>query len=213
MLELIKSGGWVMGPLLLSSVIALAIIAERFWSLRKSRVCPDNLISSIRKWVRDGELDDMRVRSLAATSLQGRLLAAGLANRRHGRDIMKESIEDVGRQIILELERYLNALGTIASATPLLGLLGTVIGMIKVFAIVSSQGVGDAAQLAGGISEALVTTATGMTIAIPTLAFYRYFRGKVERLVAYMEEEAQEMLEIMSGDREFNANEEEGLEI
>ena len=130
------------------------------------------------------------------------ILAAGLLNRHHPREIMKQSVEETGRQVVPELDRFLNTLGTIASISPLLGLLGTVIGMIKVFAAITTQGVGNPTVLAGGISEALITTATGLTVAIPSLIFYRYFKGKVDELVITMEEEALKIVDVMHGDRE-----------
>ena len=139
--------------------------------------------------------------ALSNNSPLGKILATGLINRNYPREIMKESIEEVGHQVIHELERYLNTLGTIASITPLLGLLGTVIGMIKVFAAITTQGVGNPSVLAGGISEALITTAAGLSIAIPTLIFYRFFRGRVDELVLKMEEEALKIVDVMHGDR------------
>ncbi|MGM0413374.1 MAG: MotA/TolQ/ExbB proton channel family protein [Pseudomonadota bacterium] len=202
MLELIRSGGWIMWPLLLCSVVAVAIIAERFWSLRPSRVVPPHLVARIWHWQGQGRLDNQRLGELRAGSPLGRVLAAGLVNLHHDREVMKESIEEAGRQVVLELERFLNTLGTIASITPLLGLLGTVIGMIKVFATITSAGLGDPSELAGGISEALITTATGLSIAIPSLMFYRYFRGRVDELVLRMEEEALKLVEVIHGERE-----------
>lgn len=196
-LELVKAGGWLMIPILLCSVIAMGIIAERFWTLRTDRIAPQNLAVQVWQWANKGELDDMRLRSLRTGSPLGRILAAGLTARHLSRDHMKEQIEDVGRHVIHELERYLNALGTIASITPLLGLLGTVIGMIKVFAVITTQGIGDPGVLAGGISEALVTTAAGLTVAIPALMFHRYFRGRVDELVVTMEQEALKMVEAL----------------
>jgi len=202
MLELIKAGGWLMVPLLLCSVVAMAIIAERFWTLQKKRIAPNGLVLQAWQWAKDNKLDKKRLQSLRDGSPLGRILAAGLANRRHDKEIMKESIEDVGRHVVHDLERYLNTLGTIASISPLLGLLGTVIGMIKVFAVITTQGVGDPAVLAGGISVALITTATGLSIAIPSLMFYRYFRGRVDELVLTMEQESLKMVEVLHGDRE-----------
>ncbi|MFP4131517.1 MotA/TolQ/ExbB proton channel family protein [Thiohalospira sp.] len=202
MLELIRSGGWIMWPLLLCSVVAVAIIAERFWSLRPSRVVPPHLVARIWHWQGQGKLDNRRLAELREGSPLGRVLAAGLVNLHHDREVMKESIEEAGRQVVLELERFLNTLGTIASITPLLGLLGTVIGMIKVFATITSAGLGDPSELAGGISEALITTATGLAIAIPSLMFYRYFRGRVDELVLRMEEEALKLVEVIHGERE-----------
>ena len=202
MLELIKAGGFVMWPILLCSIIALAISAERFWSLQSKRVTPKNLVAQVWQWEKVGHLDAKRIQDLRAASPLGRVLAAGLVNRRHEREVMKESIEEVGRHVAHDLDRFLNTLGTIASITPLLGLLGTVIGMIKVFAVITAQGVGDPAVLAGGISEALITTAAGLTVAIPTLMFYRFFRGRVDELIISMEQEAIKMVEVMHGQRE-----------
>ena len=202
MLELIKAGGFIMWPLLLCSIISLAIVAERFWYLQSKRVTPKNLVAQVWQWDKVGHLDAKRVQDLRIASPLGRVLAAGLVNRRHEREIMKESIEEVGRHVAHELERFLNTLGTIASITPLLGLLGTVIGMIKVFAVITAQGVGDPVVLASGISEALITTAAGLTVAIPSLMFYRFFRGRVDELVISMEQEAIKMVEVMHGQRE-----------
>jgi len=200
--ELVKAGGWLMVPILLCSVIALAIIGERFWSLQRKRIIPKHLVAQIWHWHKNGQLDVARLNSIRFNSPLGRVLAAGLVNMSHSREIMKESIEDTGRHVVLELERYLNTLGTIAAITPLLGLLGTVIGMIKVFSAITTYGVGNPGVLAGGISEALITTAAGLTVAIPTLFFYRYFRGLVDALVVSMEKEALKMVEVMHGERE-----------
>lgn len=202
MLELMKSGGLLMWPLLLCSIISLAIIAERFWSLQAKRIAPKNLVVLVWQWQKSGELGEERMQQLRTGSPLGRILAAGLMNREHDRVVMKESIEEVGRHVVHELERFLNTLGTIASISPLLGLLGTVIGMIKVFAVITTQGVGNPSILAEGISEALLTTAAGLTVAIPSLMFYRYFQGKVDELVVTMEQEALKMVEVMHGQRE-----------
>lgn len=202
MLELIKAGGLLIWPILLCSVIALAIIAERLWSLRTDKICPRNLVAQVWEWNKKGQLDTKRIQSLKAGSQLGRVLAAGLVNRHHERQIMKESIEEVGRHVVHELGRFLNTLGTIASISPLLGLLGTVIGMIKVFTVITTVGLGDPAVLAEGISVALITTAAGLTVAIPALMFYRYFQGKIDELVISMEQEALKMVEVMHGQRE-----------
>jgi biopolymer transport protein ExbB len=209
MLELMKAGGWLMWPIMLCSVISLAIIAERFWSLRKKRIAPGNLVAQVWQWEKVGHLDKKRINALRASSPLGRIMAAGLVNRHHPRDVMKESIEEVGRHVAHELERFLNTLGTIASISPLLGLLGTVIGMIKVFAVITTQGVGDPSVLADGISTALITTAAGLSVAIPSLMFHRYFRGKVDDLVVTMEQEALKMVEVMHGMREKDTSTEE----
>ena len=197
MLELVKAGGWLMMPILLCSVIAMAIVVERFWALRRDRIAPANLVAQVRQWARSGELSEERLRAMHRSSSLGRVLAAGLGARDRSREVMKESIENVGRHVVHDLERYLNALGTIAAITPLLGLLGTVIGMIKVFAVITSQGVGDPGVLASGISEALLTTAAGLTVAIPALMFHRYFRGRIDGLVVTMEAEALKMVEAL----------------
>jgi biopolymer transport protein ExbB len=199
---MIQAGGWLMWPIILCSVIALAISGERFWSLQTKRIAPKHLVAQVWHWHKQDNLGDAHINALRASSPLGRILAAGLANREHPRDIMKEVIEDTGRQVVHELERYLNTLGTIASITPLLGLLGTVIGMIKVFTAITAQGVGNPGVLAGGISEALITTAAGLSVAIPSLMFYRYFRGRVDELVLRMEEEALKLIEVMHGQRE-----------
>ncbi len=206
MFEMVQAGGWLMFPILLCSIFALAIIAERFWSLQQKRVAPKQLVGQVWQWYKNDNLDESHIDALTKNSPLGRILVAGLINRHHARDIMKESIEEVGRQVVHELERYLTTLGTIASITPLLGLLGTVIGMIKVFTAITAQGVGNPAVLANGISEALITTAAGLSVAIPSVFFYRFFRGKVNALVLKMEDEALKIVDVMHGDRESEAN-------
>jgi biopolymer transport protein ExbB len=204
-LELIKAGGFLMWPIMLCSVIALAIIAERFWSLQTQRISPKNLVAQVWQWQKSGQLTAQKIQALRAGSQLGRILAAGLVNRHHERHIMKESIEEMGRHVVHDLGKFLNTLGTIASITPLLGLLGTVIGMIKVFTVITTLGLGDPAVLAEGISVALITTAAGLTVAIPSLMFYRYFQGKIDELVVNMEQEALKMVEVMHGQREREA--------
>lgn len=201
MFELVIAGGWLMLPIILCSIIALAIIAERLWTLRVSRVLPRHLVAQVWDWAKDKQLDMERLRKLRADSPLGRILAAGLVNRNASRSIMKEAIEDTGRHVVHELERYLNTLGTIATISPLLGLLGTVVGMIQVFSAITTHGVGNPAALAGGISTALITTAAGMVVAIPSLMFYRFFRGKVAMLVLRMEKQALRMVEVLQGQR------------
>ena len=202
MLEFVQAGGWLMLPILLCSILAAAIVGERFWSLRKTRIVPQGLVEQVRQWHRNGQLTEARIDEIRNGSPLGRVLAAGLVNLNHSREIMKEAIEDTGRQVVASLERFLNALGTIASISPLLGLLGTVIGMIKVFATITTQGVGDPGSLAGGISEALITTAAGLSVAIPALMFYRFFRRRVDELVLNMEEESLRLVEVIHGERE-----------
>jgi biopolymer transport protein ExbB len=191
-----------MVPLITCSVLSLAIVLERLWMLRRKRVMPDYLMKQIWQLHRDNQLEMADLGKLKASSPLGRILAAGLVNRSHSKEVMKESIEEVGRQVVHEMERYLNSLGTIASISPLLGLLGTVIGMIKVFTVIVTAGVGDPAVLAGGISEALITTAAGLSVAIPTLIFHRYFMGLVDKLVLAMEEQALKLVEVIHGERE-----------
>jgi biopolymer transport protein ExbB len=199
--ELIKAGGWSMLPLILCSITSMAIVIERFWSLQRKRVTPANLVAQVWQWSRAGVLDERRVQALRDGSPLGRVLAAGLANRGFSREVMKEGIEEVGRHVVHELGRHLNMLGTIASISPLLGLFGTVIGMIKMFSAASAHGVGDPTALAGGIATALVSTAGGLMVAIPTLLFYRYFRSRVDDIVMTMEQEALKLVEVMKGER------------
>jgi biopolymer transport protein ExbB len=203
--ELVASGGWLMVPIIACSIIAFAIIAERLWTLRVTRVIPNRALAQVWSWAKERKLDKERLKQLRASSPLGAILAAGLMNRNASREVMKESIEDTGRHVVHELERYINTLGTIAAISPLLGLLGTVIGMIKVFSAITTQGVGNPSALAGGISEALITTAAGMVVAIPTLMFYRYFRGKVAMLVIRMEQQATQMVEVLHGQRSREA--------
>nr|WP_282562525.1 MotA/TolQ/ExbB proton channel family protein [Marinobacter panjinensis] len=193
-----------MVPILACSILALAIILERFWTLRPSRVTPQHTINELWRWIKKKELNGRKLKALQASSPLGRILAGGLMNAKHGREIMKESIEHEASQVIHDLERFLNPLGTVATITPLLGLLGTVIGMIKVFAEIQLAGVGDAGNLAGGISEALITTASGLSVAIPALICHRYFIRRVDELVVGMEQEAIKLVEVVHGDREID---------
>jgi len=190
-----------MAPIIICSIISLTIISERFWSLRESKIAPKNLAVQVSNLYKQNSLTMESFERLRNNSPLGRILANGLKNINHDREIMKESIEEAGRQVALELERYLNTLGTIASITPLLGLLGTVIGMIKVFAVITTAGVGNPEVLAGGISEALLTTAAGLSVAIPSVMFYRYFRRRVDELLLLMEDQAIYLIEVLHGDR------------
>jgi biopolymer transport protein ExbB len=202
--ELLKAGGILMVPILCCSVLALAIILERFWSLRDSRIAPPEALNELWLWIKKKELNGKRLKTLQVSSPMGRVLASGLLNAKHGREVMKESIEHEASQVIHQLERFLNPLGTVATITPLLGLLGTVIGMIKVFAEIQLAGVGNAGNLAGGISEALITTASGLSVAIPALIAHRYFIRRVDALVVNMEQEAIKLVEVVHGDREID---------
>jgi biopolymer transport protein ExbB len=199
MIEIIRAGGWLMLPIILCSIIAVAITLERLWTLQPRRVLPKDLTMRVWEWARDRQLDQKHLTILAANSPMGRVLAAGLANRHQSREVLKETVQDTGRHVVHELERYLNSLGTIAAVTPLLGLLGTVIGMVKVFTAITTAGVGNPAALAGGISEALITTAAGLSVAIPSLIAYRYLRGQVDALVVEMEKEAMKLVDALHG--------------
>ena len=198
MLELIRAGGWPMIPLLLLSAIALGIIVERFWSLRPTRVLPPGLGDEVLAWVARGKpLEPAHIDSLRSTSPLGALLASALDVRHRSREEVRERVEDVGRHLVHRMERFLNTLGTIASAGPLLGLFGTVVGMIEMFLGILDHGIGDAAQLAGGIGKALVCTAAGMLVAIPALAFHRYFRGRIAGYIVDMEHEAIRLMDVL----------------
>lgn len=202
MLEIMIAGGWLMVPIILCSIIAVAIVLERFLVLRAGRVLPAAIPAQVRQWASQHELDAKHIEQLRRSSPMGRVLAAALENRDRAREVIKEAIEDTGRHVVHELERFLNTLGTIAGITPLLGLLGTVVGMIKVFSSIMVHGVGDPNELAGGISEALITTAAGLTVAIPSFFFYRYFRGLVRAYVVQMEQQALMLMQaIESGNR------------
>lgn len=189
MLEILMAGGPAMIPILICSAVALAIILERFWSLRRKAVIPPELGQQVLSWARTRKLDPKHIDALRETSPLGELLAAALMVRNRPREVIKERVEDTGRHVVHQLERFLNTLGTIALISPLLGLLGTVFGMISMFFAVMVSGVGDPLKMAGGIGEALVCTASGLCVAIPAYFFHRYFRGKVNELVIDMEKQ------------------------
>ena len=197
MFEIVRAGGWLMLPIILCSIVAAAIIGERLWTLRKKRVLPADLAEKVWYWAKNKQLDDNHIEALQKSSPLGQVLAAGLLRRKEDRPLIKESVEDTGRHVTHELERYLNPLGTIAAISPLLGLLGTVIGMVKVFAAITTHGVGNPGVLASGISEALITTAAGLAVAIPSLIGYRYLSGQVDSLVVEMEKEAMKLVDAM----------------
>ena len=201
MFELIQSGGIMMFPLIFSSVIALAIIIERFMSLRVHKVVPADAIELARKLASSAKLHETQIDELRNSSLMGRVLATGLESRELPRHIMKENVEEAGRHAVHDLERYLPALGTVVTIAPMMGLLGTVLGMIGVFGAINTAGVGDPKTMAGGISEALITTVAGLLIAIVTLVFERYFKAKVDSYVATMEREALRLIEITNTSR------------
>lgn len=188
-------------PIILCSIVSFSIIAERFWSLRREKVLPEHLVANVWSAVKKGKLARSDIEALSKESALGQILSAGLLNRNESRERIKECIEERGREVVHDLERFLNTLGTIASISPLLGLLGTVVGMISVFAAITTYGVGDPTVLAGGISEAMITTAAGLTVAIISLVFYRYFRRKVDGIVVVMEREAIKMVDVLHNNR------------
>ena len=205
MYELLRAGGLIMIPILICSVVALAIIFERMWTLRRNRVAPQSSVKELMARLKRKELNGRKLKEVRDASPLGRVLSSGLLNAKHGREIMKESIEEEASHVVHELERFLSTLGTIAAITPLLGLLGTVIGMIDVFAEIQLSGAANNQSLAGGISKALITTAVGLTIAIPALACHRYFHRRVDDLVVEMEQQALKLVEIVHGDRDPEA--------
>lgn len=205
MLELLTAGGWLMVLIVMCSIGVLAICIERLYTLNAKKIAPPHLLATVWKQLKAGEMDAARLKSLKQSSPLGRILAAGLSNAYHGRDVMKESIQEAASHVVHDLERYLNTLGTIAAVAPLLGLLGTVLGMIRVFAEIMAQGTGNASVLAGGISEALITTAAGLTVAIPALAMHRYFTGKIDAIVVELEQETIKLVDALHS--EENAEE------
>jgi biopolymer transport protein ExbB len=197
-LEILMAGGWAMAPILFCSAIALAIVLERFWSLRRASVLPPGLGGEVREWARSGKLDPQHLDALANGSPLGELLASALAVRDRSREIIKERLEDTGRHVAHRMERYLNTLGTIALIGPLLGLFGTVIGLIRMFLDVMKGGVGDPMKMAGGIGEALICTASGLVVAIPAYVLHRYFRSRVTGYCVEMEKEAIALLDDLT---------------
>ena len=196
-LELLVAGGWLMVIIVLSSVVALAICIERFYTLNAKKIAPPHLLATVWKQLKRGEMDAAKLKTLKQSSPLGRILAAGLGNAYHGREVMKESIQEAASHVVHDLERYLNTLGTIAAVAPLLGLLGTVLGMIRVFAEIMTQGTGNASALAGGISEALITTAAGLTVAIPALIMHRYFTGRIDGIIVELEQETIKLVDAL----------------
>ncbi|MFV0477447.1 MAG: MotA/TolQ/ExbB proton channel family protein [Parahaliea sp.] len=206
MLELVTAGGWLMVLILICSVVAVAICIERLYTLNPKKIAPPHLLATVWKQIKAGEINAERIKTLRQSSPLGRILAAGLSNAAHGRDVMKESIQEAASHVIHDLERYLNTLGTIAAIAPLLGLLGTVVGMIKVFAEIMAQGTGNASALAGGISEALITTAAGLAVAIPALVMHRYFTGRIDGIVVELEQETIKLVDAMHAEDQQGAS-------
>jgi biopolymer transport protein ExbB len=194
-------------PIILCSILAIAIVIERFWTLNVNRVAPRYAVGQIWTWIKNNELDSTRLRELRLASPLGQILAAGLLQARQGRDAMNSAISQSAAVVIHELERYLSTLGTIAAITPLLGLLGTVFGMIRVFTEIMVQGTGNPNALAGGISEALITTAAGLCVAIPAYACHRFFVRRVDTLVLALEQESGKLVDALHGDRRVDVRE------
>lgn len=190
MWEIVRAGGLMMWPIITCSIVAAAIILERLWTLQDRRVLPPDLTRRVRELIAADQINDRIILALEQNSPLGKLLAVGLANRHRSRAMLMERLEDAGRHVVHELERFLNTLGTIAGVSPLLGLLGTVMGIIKSFNAIQAGGAGDPRALSGGIAEALVATAAGLCVAIPALFAYRYLRGRVERIVVEMEKDS-----------------------
>lgn len=200
MLSIIQAAGWPIWPLIIASIISVGIIGERLWSLSSSQVAPRSLLPKVQEWLQQGGVNDEVLANLERHSPLGQLFAAGLRNISSSREMMQEAIEDSGRAVTHELERFLTTLGTIASVSPLLGLLGTVIGMVEIFGALTPSG-GSPALLAHGISVALYNTAMGLIVAIPSMIFYRYFRAKVDALVMEMEQQSIKLVDMVHGDR------------
>ncbi|WOX05543.1 MotA/TolQ/ExbB proton channel family protein [Microbulbifer pacificus] len=205
MLEIIKSGGWLMLPILLCSVAVIAIFIERLWTLNARKIAPRALLGEVWTSLKNNQLTTEKIRELRDSSPLGRIFAAGLSNSKHGREVMKDSIEEAASQVVHDLERFLNVLGTIAAVAPLIGLLGTVVGMIQVFTAIMLEGTGNAGVLAGGISQALITTAAGLSVAIPALMAHRYFQRRVDSIVVTMEQEAVKLVDALHSDRRVEA--------
>ena len=201
MFSIIEAAGWPIWPLLLCSVIALAIIGERMWSLRHNGVMPRGLLNQVLQEYRQNGVTPQMLDRLASESPLGQIFAAGLRNLQSDITIMKEAIEEAGRAVAIELERFLTSLGTIAAIAPLLGLFGTVIGMIEIFGAQTPQGT-NPLVLAHGISIALYNTAFGLVVAVPAMIFYRYYRAKVDALLVDMELQAIKLVEIAHGERQ-----------
>jgi biopolymer transport protein ExbB len=198
MFEFFQAGGWLMIPILLSSIIAMAIIMERGLSLRSIRVVPRSAIKLARALAKMQNIPNEELAKLRKHSLIGKVLVNVLDNHQQPRYMIRENVEEAGRHAVHEMERYMTTLGTISTITPLMGLLGTVLGMIQVFAVITDVGIGNPTDLAGGISQALITTAAGISVAIITLIFHRYFKAKIDDHITVMEKESLSLIEIVN---------------
>jgi len=204
--ELFISGGIMMWPLLLCSIAVIAISVERMWSLSPSKIAPPNLIAQVWMWLKNDEFTVERMRDLKMSSPLGYILASGLTNS-SDKDAMKESIEEAAGHVVHDLERYLNALGTVAGISPLIGLLGTVLGMMEVFSDIFNQGTGDSQVMAGGIATALVTTAAGLVVGIPALIMHRFLDRKIQGIVVQLEQQSLKLVEALHSNRHVEVKE------
>jgi biopolymer transport protein ExbB len=200
LLSLIQAAGWPIWFIILCSILALSIIGERFWTLRRNAVIPPNLFhDTVQAYRAQGATNEL-VDRLTENSFLGRIFASGIANVKSSREVMKESMEESGRAVMVDMERFINGLGTIATVAPLLGLFGTVVGMIEIFGASGAQGQ-NPAQLAHGISVALYNTAGGIAVAVPALIFYRHFRSRIDVMIVDMEQQGIKLVETIHGDR------------
>jgi len=198
MFEFISAGGMLMVPIIIISILAMAIIGALFFSLSGRKVIPEGTTNAARKLALSGRASPAQINKLRESSLLGQVLATGLESSHLPRHALKENIEETGRHVIHSMDKYMTTLGTIAAIAPLLGLLGTVVGMINVFSVITSQGVGSPTELAGGISQALITTAAGISVAVPALIFHRYFRGKINDYAIEMEKETMKLIDTIN---------------
>src|SRR5690606_26161193 len=201
MCEVVNAAGWPIRPLIYASVVALAIIVERLWALRSEVVVPSGLLAEVRRMVAQGGITREACNKLAQHSLLGEIFSAALLNANSSRDVIKDAVEESAHVAVHKLERYMTTLGTIATVSPLLGLLGTVIGMVELFGAFTSTG-HDVAQFARGISVALYNTAGGIVVAVPAMIFHRHFRGKIDSFIVDMEQQAIKLVEIIHGERQ-----------
>ncbi len=201
MLEIVSSGGIVMIFILILMTLAMMIVGERFWSLRDKDVIPADLKDQVIKWSKSKHLDAKHISQLEENSPLGYVMSSALRNRELPREAIVETVEDAGRHAVHKMEKPLNWLSVIAEVSPLLGLLGTVIGMIKVFAAINAHGVGDAAHLATGISQALITTAAGLVVAIPAMLFHRHFKTKITDQTIVIEQQVMDLIDSIDGSK------------
>src|SRR6201998_2750639 len=202
MWERVRAAGPLMWPIILCSITAAAIVLERLWTLQDKRVLPPELPQQVWKLIEANQVNDKVITALEQNSPLGKVLAAGLANRNRPREVLMERLEDTGRHVVHELERFLNTLGTIAGVSPLLGLLGTVTGIIRSFNAIEAGGMGDPRALSGGIAEALICTVAGLCVAIPSLIAYRYLRGRGDRIGVGVEKQAIRMAAALEAARQ-----------